>query len=493
MNNLSQLVASLNGSEKAYFKRWVPKTGKDKDYLRLFDLIDRKPDIDSTALRSNLKLNSKQLSSLKNHLWQTLLSSLRDYHRKHSLYIDLRSKQDYIQVLRLKGQLQLAEKEALRLIKYCNDVQAYTYRYRALEQLEGIYISAGSSDANWDWVYSEKRSCLHHLAQRDRMREIERKLAQVTIMQGVSGEQLSSKNVKKQLDGIEAELVELAPSNETSVDVRYRFYQINAIIGRIRFDHEREFEHFRKVLDLGNEFPRICERLFINFYGVCIHNLIIASFLTARFDGVPELLERLRLQKLETEEWRLRNFYFLTHDTLAYLHLVGKFEEGLSYWENVRDEVEETTAFNLIESSQILFLGAVLQFWNGKFKETRKSLNQLLSIKNLTEENLSACRMLSLVVAYEIEDRDHLEHLIRSYNRIWQQNRTTKGLELIVTKYLSKWCSTPERYDVERFLSEVETCIENPLEHNKLFFFDLKSYLEKQLINSAKKNDLEEL
>lgn len=491
MTGLFQLISSLSQNEKAYFKRWVPNAGAKKDYLRLFDALDRKPTADNDTLKKLLGLNSKQVSSLKNHLWQTLLSSLRDYHRKHSLYIDLRSKQDHIQVLRLKGQLKLAEKEALRLIKYCDDIQAFTSRYRTLDQLEGIYITSGTSDAKWDWVFMEKRHCLHHLAQRDRMREIERKLAQITIVHGVSGELLNSKKVKEELDHIETELEEVNASNKTSVDVLYRFYQINAIIGRIRFDHEREFEHFSKVLNLGKEFPRICERLFINFYGVSIHNLIIASFLNARFDGVPELLEKLRLQKLETEEWRLRNFYFLTHDTLAYLHLVGQYEEGLKYWENVRDEVEETTAFNLIESSQILFLGAVLQFWNGKFKETRKLLNQLLSIKDHTEENLNATRMLSLLVAYEIEDRDHLEHLIRSYNRIWKLNKATRGLELIVARHLSKWCAAPESYDTEQFLTEVETCVENPLERNKLFFFDLKSYLEKQLIKNAKKNILE--
>lgn len=483
MSDLPQLITSLTKSEKTYFKRWIPKTEKDKDYLRLFDLLDKKRDINNNALKDILKLNSKQLSSLKNHLWQTLLSSLRDYYRKHSLYIEIRSKLDRIQVLRLKGQLKSAEQEASNLLSFCTDIQAFSPRYQILEQLEGIYVSSGTSDTNWNWIYDEKQSCLHYLSQIDQMRVIERRLAQLTITHGVSGLILRSKEVSDQLNQIEAELGKLELTDDTPFDLRYRYYQTNAIIGRIRLDHDKELTNFAQVITLHEKFPQITSRYYVDFYTIALHNLINASLLANRLESVPELLEELEQQLADNDEGRLRNFFFLVSNRLIYLRVTGQYEAGLAYWKIVEAQLETNPEFNPIQWSEITLNGAALQFWNGNLKEARKLLNRLLHNRDGIDETLNSTRILSMLIAFETEDIDHLEHLIRSYNRIWEQNKDANQLELIVTKHLWEWCSAPDRYNPEQFLLDIDVCTKAPFERNKLLRFDLKQYIKNKSNN----------
>lgn len=478
MSDLSQLVPSLTKSEKTYFKRWIPKTEKDKDYLRLFDLLDKKPDNDNEALKASLKLNSKQLSSLKSHLWQSLLLSLRDYHRKHSLYIEIRSKIDHIQVLRIKGQLKSAEKEASSLLEFCTDIQAFTLRYQALEQLEAIYTISGADDTKWEWIYTEKQNCHHYLSQIDQMRLIERRLAQLTITHGVSGLILRSKEVSDQLNQIETELEKLELADDTPFDLRYRYYQTNAIIGRIRLDHDKELTNFALVITLNEKFPQITSRYYVDFYTIALHNLINASLLANRLENVPELLKELEQQLADNDEGRLRNFFFLVSNRLIYLHVTGQYEAGLAYWKTVEARLEANPEFNPIQWAEITLNGAALLFWNGNLKESRKLLNRLLHNRDGVDETLNSVRILSMLIAFETEDIDHLEHLIRSYNRIWEQNKDANQLELVVTKHLSEWCSAPDRYNSNQFLSDIDVCTKAPFERNKLLRFDLKKYLE---------------
>lgn len=100
--DIVELVLSLSSSEKRYFKANHPK---DSDYIRLFDIINDNRRYDEDKVKEHFK--SKHLSSyssvVRTYLKEKLLESLRSYHIKTDIRLELSSLIDNSRILYLKG------------------------------------------------------------------------------------------------------------------------------------------------------------------------------------------------------------------------------------------------------------------------------------------------------------------------------------------------------------------------------------------------------
>ena len=85
--DLYDLIHSMSGPEKAYYKRYGYKGGKksaNDQYLKLFDAVDKQKAYDEPALRK--KFSGKSFSAAKNHLYHSVLQSLMDYNAGKSAW-----------------------------------------------------------------------------------------------------------------------------------------------------------------------------------------------------------------------------------------------------------------------------------------------------------------------------------------------------------------------------------------------------------------------
>src|SRR5687768_13856793 len=89
--NLFLLIKSLSKSEKRYFRMNATMTGRDVNYLQLFDAIESQKEYDEVEIRKNLK-GKKFLSQLhvtKIYLTELILKSLKNYHSNTSVHSKL--------------------------------------------------------------------------------------------------------------------------------------------------------------------------------------------------------------------------------------------------------------------------------------------------------------------------------------------------------------------------------------------------------------------
>ncbi|MBL4586935.1 MAG: hypothetical protein JKX84_07775 [Flavobacteriales bacterium] len=425
---------------------------------------------------------------MKQHLWITVLAGLRDFHRNNSLNMELRSELVQIQVLRLKGQTGAALLNAKRLLTKCERIEAFTIGYQALEQMEAIYISIGESsiemDESWESLYQKKGLMLGQLATIDGMRTIERELIQLTIRHGITSRTTLDSKIDRQLLDIENQLKSMELADNSVFDAQFRYYQAQATIGRIRLDHNRELAGFTKVIGLLDANPLITSRFYRDFYAVALHNLINASLFARKLDSVPDLLDQLEKEASEPEHIRIRNFSFLTHDRLVYLRLSEHYQEGFNYW-NLISESPILPQLNVDERASIEINGAVLSFWNGRISEAL-SITRKLTEPGAQHETLNASRLLNLLCNFELSDMDHLEHLTRSYNRIWLADSSANRLELLMIESFQKIISSRElKPDWATMSTKAQQISKLPSEQNKLFSFNLLRYLDqKQLLKT---------
>ena len=103
-NKLFQLIKSLTGSEKRYFKLFVRNSSeKTNKYIQLFEAIEAQSVFDDDFLRQtiypNETIQSRKYSELKAYLYELILKSLQGYDEKTSVEYKLQNALQSIKVL----------------------------------------------------------------------------------------------------------------------------------------------------------------------------------------------------------------------------------------------------------------------------------------------------------------------------------------------------------------------------------------------------------
>ena len=122
-SNLHELIASLSGPEKAYFKK-LGQTWKGRNRMLLvFDLFVSTPELNDETARLSCNVASKaQWAVVKHELYERILAALRGFYRKKQLGLQLQNRLGNIVILIEKGlhnaalkQINSAQKVALKL------------------------------------------------------------------------------------------------------------------------------------------------------------------------------------------------------------------------------------------------------------------------------------------------------------------------------------------------------------------------------------------
>lgn len=82
-DRIISLIQSLSQGEKKYFVQRSKAGGKDKSYLKLYELLSVKESYNPDELCRQLKKDKAGLANEKKYLEKQLLSALREYHETH--------------------------------------------------------------------------------------------------------------------------------------------------------------------------------------------------------------------------------------------------------------------------------------------------------------------------------------------------------------------------------------------------------------------------
>ena len=102
---LFNLVKSLSGSEKRYFKLFASGNRIDKNskYLLLFDAIDQQEEFNDELLKHKIyhgePIKSRKYSELKAYLYDLILKSLQGYDEKTSIDYKIKNLLQNVRVL----------------------------------------------------------------------------------------------------------------------------------------------------------------------------------------------------------------------------------------------------------------------------------------------------------------------------------------------------------------------------------------------------------
>lgn len=165
---LHRLIKSLSKSEKRFFKLNSSLQSGDKNYLKIFDFIEKQKNYDEYELKDYFKDERfiKHLPSEKNHLYRLILKSLRAYYSDQSVSSQLKQEIKNIDILYRKALYKECSKFVKRAKNLAREYEKFYYLFELINWekrlLEEAYES-GIFTINLDDLIQEEREVLEKL------------------------------------------------------------------------------------------------------------------------------------------------------------------------------------------------------------------------------------------------------------------------------------------------------------------------------------------
>jgi len=131
---LFDLIKSLSKSEKRFFKLSSSLQTGEKNYLKIFDYIEKQREYDEEALKNSFKneIFIKHLPSEKNHLYKLVLKSLRGYHGDSSISSQLKQEIKNVEILYKKALYKECNKFLKRAKKLAKEHEKFYYWFELI-------------------------------------------------------------------------------------------------------------------------------------------------------------------------------------------------------------------------------------------------------------------------------------------------------------------------------------------------------------------------
>jgi len=436
---LFSLIKSLTKHEKKYFVGQARANRGDKNYLRLYEIIERQDVYDEQKVRAAFKGEKflRQLPVAKNYLGAGILRALRAYHAAANVERELKEELHEVEILYAKSLYRHCRQKLARIVKKAKLHEKHVCLLEALswqKKLERIQGYKQMNAATQQALFKEELHTIE-LLRDDREYDALSDDYFLLIARG--------HNAKSELNGRLRALLNSKLLRDERRPQTYRsknfFHLIRSRIQHNLGDLEAGCEHGKKQLALLEALPaRLFEEERFNYIVASYNQLIILTYLkrNAEFEaGIA------KLRRLEARNEKERSTLFYTYLTELDYYIVNRrytqgcaleapIAEGLKTFEGkLNRQVELAFCYNL----GYAFIGA------GRAKKALRWLNKILNDEAEIRTDIHAmARLLNLLAHYELGNDDTLSHLAGSATRYLRKHDFFGKIEALLLDYLGK-------------------------------------------------------
>lgn len=476
--NLFLLIKSLSKTEKRYFKVYAGLTGRNVNYLKLFDIVDKQKEYDEAEVRRNLK-GEKLLSQLhvaKIYLTDLILKALKNYHADTSVQFT---------VLDLLKEVELLfDKELYELCHYkIQKAEDLATKYEKLSLLIEVYFWKRKLALA---ISSSQQDVQSVLAQEGHVIE------QMKVLNTYWRHTVNLSSLINDGDALKA-LTSKKPDDTYALQSRILHFHILYGLAFINRDVKGANKHISDLIKFLENYPdRIKEDP--HSYVTAISNKIGLCLAGKMRDEVPALIQKIRevpeKYKLENESKFTVRLWLRTFNVELEMYRDSRqLDKALVLMEEIQRFIE--TRRKAIPDDYILLL--YYQFANIFFlkKEYSKSLRWLNEIINSnfgdTKEDIqSYARILNLVVHFELNNIIVLRYAVDSCRRFLQKVKFEVTSSKKILNLFAKLSHAYPNEHVDIFRkAHAEIFVSSSQAPQD--YIDLKGWVEEKLNSESKK------
>jgi hypothetical protein len=473
---LHSLIRSLTKSEKRFFKLNSSLQAGDKNYLKIFDFVEKQKKYDEDELKDHFKneVFIKHLPSEKNHLYRLILKSLRAYYSDESVSSQLRQEIKNIDILNRKALYKECSKFVIRAKELAAEYEKFYYWYELINWekrlLEEAYES-GIFTIDLDDLIREEQEVVDKL----------RNLAEYHVLYSrinyifKSGGFARNEAERTIVNDIEDHHLIKGKNTALSVRATTICYYIKGVCSASKRDYENALIYFKKTKSVMENQTKIKDDL-QQRYIATLYFLIICYIDTYDFKNaelaVSEIKQLTGKKAFEALDSKVRIFTSTYIGEMQLLNRKGEFSVARQLIPEISqglDLFEE----KINKEKQLLFTYnmAYSHFGVGEYRTALKYINEVLNDneKQLRQDIYSFSRIFNLIIHFELKNMDFLEYDLKS-----------------AARYLNKY---PKDYQVEKlFITHIKMLSrEEDLEAQKAIFVRFNEKLT-QLLQDDKEN-----
>jgi hypothetical protein len=485
-----QLVHSLQKAEKRAFKLYITRNSGNADLkvIQLFDAMDKLSDYDESLLLKKVPaVKKQQLSNLKAHLYQEILSSLRLLKTDHNIDIQLHEQLDFARILYNKGlyhqSLKILDKLKEQSRLYNQD--SFLIQIISLEKkIETLHITRSMQDRA-DRLAAEANDIHEKRRVITQLSNLALQLYSWYVKNGHARNENDEEDIKT---FFRCHLPE-KPFELTGFYERLYLYQSYCWYAFIRQDFLMYYRYTQKWVDLFAEQSFMIE-IETGHYIKGLHNL-----LNAHFDLRNDRQFELTLQEFEAfsetavcqqhDNTRIQTFIYLNIARFNQHFMKGSFEEGLKMVPFIEEKLEELHPF--LDRHRILvfyYKIASLYFGSGNYSKAIDYVQQIINWKvDLRNDLQCYARLLHLMSHYELGNYEILDSLSRSVYRYMSKMETLTKVEEHMFQFLRNTFLSPRQLkpEFQKLLDKIKGLEKNRHETRSFAYLDIISWLESKI------------
>ncbi len=493
-NELHDLIKSLTKSEKRFFKLQTTLQAGDKNYVRLFDLIDKMKEYDEELVKETFKGEKfiRHLPSEKNHLYKQVLKALRSYYGETSVSSMLKQEIKNIEILYNKALFGECNKFLERAKKLAVRYEKFYYLYELINWektlLEESYEDGLFKDL--DQLIEEEKDVLERL----------RNLAEYHVLYSKinyvfrSGGYGRTEENKRIVDEIVNHPLIKGKNTAMSKRAATICYYTQGFCNMANGDVATALEKFLRVKHILDEEEQLRSDLSKRYIRT-LSNIVTCHMDMGKFKEVREYITLMRTFDEEQDGFNSPDVQTIIFKNaglaeLEMCHHTGDFVKGL------KDAEELTVAMadydgKLHKEHELTFFYqfAYIQFGAGNFNKALYWLNKVLNDNEneLRQDLYSYARLFNLVIHYELGNHDLLEYTIKSTARYLQKRERDFPIERIIMEQMKKLIRTQNPNDrkkiFETFRAELNKLMKGPEDKVVLRYFDFIKWIDSKINN----------
>jgi tetratricopeptide (TPR) repeat protein len=499
-NELFELIKSLTKSEKRFFKLQSSLQSGDKNYIRLFDTIDKMTEYDEEEVKSVFKGEKfiKHLPSEKNHLYKVILKALRSFYGETSISSMLKQEIKNIEILYNKALFGECNKFLERAKKLAIRYEKFYYLYELINWektlLEEAYEDGQFKDLNI--LIEEEREVLDKL----------RNLAEYHVLYSKinyvfrSGGYARTEENKVIVDDIVNHPLIKGKNTALSRRAATICYYTQGFCNMANGDYHTALEKFQRVIVILDENHDLRTDL-AKRYVRTLSNIVTCHLDTHHIDEAKRMIDLIQTFK-DSDGFTFPDVQaaIFKNSNLAKLevyHQTGGFGKALKEVDEMIANMAEFEG-KISKESQLTFYYqiAFIHFGVHQHNKALFWLNKVLNDneKDLRQDIFSYARLFNLVIHYELGNHDLLEYTIKSTARYLQKRERDFPIEKQIMDQMKKLIRTQsvsEKAKIfEGFKVGLKKLLRGPEDLIVLKYFDFNIWIESKLKNTSYEEEL---
>ncbi|MBL7892568.1 MAG: hypothetical protein JNL63_08055 [Bacteroidia bacterium] len=422
-NELFELIRSMNGSEKRFFKLFsshLSDTNDSKNYIKLFDAIAKQKRHDEKSLKNDFKNDPflNNFSKSKNYLSDSILKSLEVYHRHENADSIIQSELRRAGILFDKHLFDQAEKH----IKKAKQTALEHEKYNYLAAISNWEITLLEKDLNAKKIKAyldiETNKQANYLNYIENGLEYRRLSLQLNLL----NQDRSQKKISQKLSAFRKHKLLISPDKAITFSSLHYYYSINFVCSLLSEEPvSKTYKKQREWIEyLERNKSRLVERK--SYYLMALSYMIALWGINKNITKMGYYFNKAIafFNSLPVKEKDKDSFLKLRSIANNYMssHLrVCNAQKALTAWEEMKKTSDHTGVKkenDILEQANLFFAHFLL----GQYREALQCANTIINTKDTGRIDIQhQARLYALVIHYELGHLDVSPYIVKTIKK----------------------------------------------------------------------------